>query len=162
HSLFDSAGLGEGYSFSAVGYGLVRNLMGFVGFSGDVAQYGYAYRTVLRSPAPANPIDGEVGGFLSQGFKFGEAGSRPLGAVGAFGPLAINTTDVGLPVVRGNWLVRAHAVPEPSSSLTACAGAAVLLGFALWRAGGPRWLAHRFRQRGAGEQKTGTDRIPTV
>jgi hypothetical protein len=159
HSLFESAGLRNGYSFSVVGYGLVRNLMGFVGFSGNVAQYGYAYGTVLDSQDPTNPIDGKIEAFISQGFNFGEAGTSPFGA---FGPLAMNTTDVGLPVVRGNWLVRAQAVPEPSSALTACAGAAVLLGFALWRAGGPRWLAHRFRPRGAGEQKTGTDRIPTV
>ena len=32
HSLFESAGLGEGFSFSVVGYGLVPDAMGFVGF----------------------------------------------------------------------------------------------------------------------------------
>jgi hypothetical protein len=35
HSLTQSAGLGEGTTFSVVGYGLVRSLMGFVGFSGN-------------------------------------------------------------------------------------------------------------------------------
>ena len=126
HSLFESAGLGTGYSFSVVGYGLVRSLMGLVGFSGNAAQYGYAYGTVLdNSQSPNQPIDGKIEALISQGFNFGEAGT---GFLGAFGPRPINTTDVGLPVVRGNWLVRPFSVPEPSGIVLLGIGAVLVSG----------------------------------
>jgi hypothetical protein len=124
HSLFESAGLGEGYSFSVAGYSPVRNLMGLVGISGNAAQYGYAYGTVLDSRDLNNPIDGTIEALISQGANFGEVGS---GLFGAFGPHPINTTDVGLPVLRGNWLVRPYdAVPEPSGAVLLGMGVVLL------------------------------------
>src|SRR5262249_27221010 len=112
HSLLESAGLGNGFAFSEVGYGEVRNLMGFVGFSGNQAQYGYAYGTAANSLNPSHPLDGKIEALIYQVYNFGVQGPAPLGT---FGPTPINTTDVGLPTARGNWLVRpsASAVPEP-------------------------------------------------
>jgi hypothetical protein len=132
HSLFESAGLGEGFSFSVVGYGLVRDLMGFVGFSGNQAQYGYAYGTVGNSLDPSSPLDGKIEALISQGANFGIAGTAPFGT---FGPDPINTTDIGLPVVRGNWLVRSfNAVPEPSSVFLLSVGFSFVLSIAWSRA----------------------------
>jgi hypothetical protein len=106
--------------------------MGFVGFSGNQAQYGYAYGTVANSLDSSSPLDDKIEALISQGANFGIAGTAPLGT---FGPDPINTTDVGLPVIRGNWLVRSFSsVPEPSSVLLLSVGFPVVRGLAWSRA----------------------------
>jgi hypothetical protein len=122
-SLFKSAGIGPAIVFSQANYALVRGLMGFVGSSGNTAQFGYAYGSVVSAQNPSVELDGKIEALFSQGSDTGESG---VTAFGAFGPRAINTTDVGLPVVRGNWLVRAESTPEPSSALLAGLGFVIL------------------------------------
>jgi len=136
NSLFKSAGIGVSIVFSVANYDLVRGLMGYVGFSGNRANFGYAYGTVVSAQNVSTPLDGKIEALFSQGSNFGESG---IGPFGTFGPRSVNTTDVGLPTVRGNWLVRAAAataVPEPSSFLLVGVGVTAVCGYAWW---------HRFR-----------------
>ena len=110
-SLFKSAGLGGTIVFSFENYELVRGLMGYVGFSGNTGEFGYAYGTLVSADDPSTPLDGKIEALFSQGYDTGESG---ISSFDTFVPRRINTTDVGLPAVRGNWLVRPAASAVPS------------------------------------------------
>ncbi len=114
-SLFKSGGVSAGTG-SIANYPLVRNLLLFVGCSGSCATYGYAYGTLVDGAANPLPLHtAKLEAFPSQGAMFGESLVDPSG-----GP---RTANQNVPVVFGNWLVRATPTPE--------AGPPLLLGLAL-------------------------------
>lgn len=116
-SLFKSGGTSSVTS-SAGNYPLVRALFGFVGCSGSCAMYGYAYGTLVNSDASPMPLHtAKLEAFPSQGLLFGETLLDP-----SIGPRSVNQN---VPVVFGNWLVRAAPAPEAEAALLVGVAAAL-------------------------------------
>ena len=118
-SLFKSGGVSNGTS-SIANYALVRSMLELVGCSGSCDTFGYAYGTLVNSAASDLPLHtAKLEAFPSQGTMFGESLVDP-----SIGPRTVNQN---VPVVFGNWLVRATPAPEPEAGLLVAVGLLALV-----------------------------------
>lgn len=120
-SLLKSANLGV-MSFSSLGtYSRVKDLLDYVGCSGNCGGYGYAYGTILNNSMEVKEVSVETFfDFFGNWGRVQNGDSVPLHTS--------NTT--GFPVVKGNWLVRDTVVPVPAAVWLFGSGLIGLIGIA--------------------------------
>ncbi len=131
-SLYRSLGISP-FDYSSIGgYAVSRAVISIGGCLGacavnvyfpnvPAAAYGYLFGTVLNNNG-VTPALLSIETFRTQGFNWGR--SEPFGAPAFVGLLPPNN----LPLLQGNWLVRASPIPLPAPILLLLGG---LIGLAL-------------------------------